>query len=88
MTDDEYKAKMDSIVQSLAMVGMMTTDITDADLDTMRETLSLVDSVGFMFATTFTFDEQRKRVDDQKAALAAFRTVRGFLKDMEGSHDA
>ena len=82
MTEDQYKAKMDSITQSLAMVGLMTTDVTDEDLATIEKTLSLAEGVGFLYATTFTFDQQRKNIELQRKSLRAYRAVRTFLEEV------
>ncbi len=80
MTNDEYKSNMDTIINAFRMFHLLSMGVTDAELEEMRKTLAIADSVGcFIDPTAYRKSLQDGSLDRQKAVLELVKTVRQDL---------
>ena len=82
MTYDEYRVRMDQIVQSLGLVGTLTDAIADAELDLMLKTISILDTTACIFGSPLEHGKTIESLDAQRKLIEAVQHVRATLREV------
>ena len=88
MNDSEYKSTMDQLVHAFQMFVTMS-DLDDATLRHLEETVSRADEVGFMLVPPMELGRANRRLDQQRRLLEFVRQGhelnRELLSDISGA---
>ena len=82
MTDNEYKEKMDTLTQSLSIAFTVGSVVTDEDIAHMEKTISLAESVGFIFVKPLEHAEKMENLKPQKEVIRLHKALRQFFAEI------
>ena len=88
MTNEEYKAAMDLLVNAFRTSNLLLSCLPPGVLEALRKTVEAADSMAFLMVVPLDFDAANQRLEEQRKVLAWAEETLSLFNSLKGQHEA